>query len=46
MFKSNRKSVEDVAFCERCGSICNKACRADAALEQSRLRVLQHGVRI
>ena len=45
-FKSNRKSVEGLEFCERCGSICDKACRANAALEQSRLSVLQHGVRI
>jgi hypothetical protein len=46
MFKSKRKSVEGVEFCERCGSVCNKACRANAAREHSRLSVLQHGVRI
>lgn len=45
MLKSKRKSVEDVEFCERCGSVCDTACRANAAREQSRLAVLQHGVR-
>jgi hypothetical protein len=29
-----------VEFCERCGSVCDQRCRADALLEQMRTRAL------
>jgi hypothetical protein len=34
------KESKQVEFCERCGSVCDQACRADAAREQARLALL------
>ncbi len=46
MFKLKRKSaIEGVEFCDRCGSVCDQACRAGKANEQARLSALQQGVR-
>jgi hypothetical protein len=44
MFKL-RTSTPVVEFCERCGSVCDRACRANQAREQARLAVLRHGAR-
>ena len=45
MFKLKR-SIPNVEFCDRCGSVCDQACRANQALEQARLDVLRHTGRI
>lgn len=42
MFKL-RSKTPGVEFCERCGGVCDKACRANQAREQARLDVLRHG---
>ena len=44
MFKLKR-GVPAVEFCERCGSVCDQACRANELREQTRLSVLRYGVR-
>jgi hypothetical protein len=35
-----------VDFCDRCGSVCDNSCRAEAVREQTRLRVLKNGWRV
>jgi hypothetical protein len=41
-----RKTREGAAwFCERCGSVCDAACRRRAARERARDRALTHGWR-
>lgn len=43
MFKRTRELV--VEFCDRCGSVCDNACRRTALLERARERALANGVR-
>ena len=45
LFNRN-KSRLDVRFCERCGSVCDRACRANAARDQARLSMLSTGWRL
>ena len=45
MFKLKRNSP-GVEFCDRCGSVCDQACRANQAREQARLDVIRHGGRL
>jgi hypothetical protein len=37
---------EQVEFCERCGSICDQACRAEALRDQALIRGLLSGWRL
>ena len=34
------KEIKQVDFCERCGSVCDSTCRADAAREEARQALL------
>jgi hypothetical protein len=34
------KEIKQVEFCDRCGSVCDSACRADAAHEEARQALL------
>ena len=43
LFRSTRERV--VSFCERCGSVCDSVCRADAIREHARQRALAIGWR-
>ena len=46
MWLLKRKSVERIEFCERCGSICDTSCRAEAQRDATMQSLLRHGVRI
>lgn len=35
-----------VEFCERCGAVCDAACRRNALVERARERALLHGMRL
>lgn len=39
----NRTKHRIVSFCERCGSVCDSACRADALRERARSQLLAYG---
>lgn len=39
LFRSNR-AAGHVAFCERCGSVCDASCRAVAAREAAHMQAL------
>jgi hypothetical protein len=43
---TRRASEEDVEFCERCGKVCDAACRASAECDgrtAARTELLTHG---
>jgi hypothetical protein len=44
LFKRTR--VLAVGFCERCGRICDAACRRNAVVEGARERALLQGMRV
>jgi hypothetical protein len=44
LFKRTR--VLAVEFCERCGLVCDAACRRNAIVERARDRALLHGMRV
>jgi hypothetical protein len=44
LFKRTR--VLAVEFCERCGFVCDAACRRNAIIERARDRALQLGMRV
>ncbi len=44
MFKLKR-GTRAIEFCERCGSVCDQACRLTASREQVRLDLLRYGGR-
>jgi len=44
LFKRTR--VRAVEFCERCGAVCDAACRRTAIVEAARDRALLRGMRI
>jgi ferredoxin len=35
-----------VEFCDRCGSVCDAACRRNAIIERARERALLRGMRL
>jgi hypothetical protein len=41
-----KSTPAEVAFCDRCGSVCDARCRADALRAQAFDRVLRLGGRI
>ena len=41
-----RKKEPVVEFCDRCGSVCDEACRAASVREQARAKTYQFGPRI
>jgi hypothetical protein len=41
-----RREMGSVDVCERCGCVCDAACRATALLEDARLRALTGGTRL
>ena len=41
----NKAKAATVSFCERCGEVCNAACRADALRERARLQTIAYGWR-
>lgn len=43
LLKKTRTGV--VSFCERCGSVCDSVCRADASREHARQQALAYGWR-
>jgi hypothetical protein len=43
LFKRTRERV--VHFCERCGSVCDSACRADAVRDRAREQAILLGAR-
>jgi hypothetical protein len=47
MLKLFRRTRElTVEFCERCGSVCDAACRRDAIVGRARDRALLYGMRL
>jgi hypothetical protein len=44
MFKL-KKTQETIDFCDRCGSVCDAACRSDQVREQALDRALRQGPR-
>jgi hypothetical protein len=44
LFKRTR--VLAVEFCERCGLVCDAACRRNAIVERARDRALLRGMRV
>jgi hypothetical protein len=46
MFQFRKRKTSGVQFCERCGSVCDAACRAEASRQQVRAQAFQHGWRI
>ena len=40
---TRRAREEDVELCERCGKVCDAACRARMAFDHSRTELLRHG---
>jgi len=44
LFSKNQSRRVD--FCERCGSVCDSACRAEAAREAARRQLLGNGWRL
>ena len=43
LFTRTRNAV--TSFCERCGQVCDTACRADAMRERARTQLLAYGWR-
>ena len=41
-----RAKTQDVEFCERCGEVCDSACRAARALDRAKSDALRHGIRV
>ena len=41
-----RTRVLTVKFCERCGLVCDAACRRNAIVERARDRALLQGMRV
>lgn len=47
MFRLGRRErVSTVEFCERCGSVCDSACRRGAIVERARMQALAQGWRL
>ena len=47
MFKFLRTSeTDDLAFCERCGEVCDHRCRADALARRTLDQALRNGWRL
>lgn len=47
MFRLVRKvRGSTVAFCERCGSVCDAACRRGAIVERARMQAFAQGWRL
>ncbi|MDQ3876266.1 MAG: hypothetical protein M3322_12105 [Actinomycetota bacterium] len=44
LFKRTRELA--VEFCDRCGSVCDAACRRNAIIERARDRALLQGMRL
>jgi MinD superfamily P-loop ATPase len=44
LFKRTRELA--VEFCERCGSVCDAACRRNAIIDRARDRALLQGMRV
>jgi hypothetical protein len=40
---TRRALEDDLELCERCGKVCDAACRARTAFERTRTELLQHG---
>jgi hypothetical protein len=40
---TRRAREEEVELCERCGKVCDAACRARTAFDRTRTELLRHG---
>ena len=45
LFKGKGKAAQ-VEFCERCGSVCDASCRAEAVRDLYLQRALRYGLRL